>query len=473
MFAITDTQRPSERTCMADTNPRDSRPTDAERRSAPTDTERQSARRSADGPPLSMTPFHVAGIGFLFVGFALACYQGLQGFELVPQVSWITWTHIHFVTIGAFTQLLFGTLPQLTARKLERPGPSTRAFGAVFLGLNGALLLAWYGRAYGEPLLFDVGLGTIWLLTGWLFAVVLVMVVRSEDGRARDPTVGFSLLSPFVYLVGLTLAFGLYSRGWDVPGGWYGLREAHVHANAWGFLGLAAIGTLYDLFPRLVDAELYSDRLKRYSFPLFALGIVPLVVGPVLGMGTTVTALGLGLYAAGYVLYVYTLARTYRAGTSNGTALSILVAQLWILGPASFAPFILFGVPLGIPDPWIETGALHFFFLGWALPVALAGSLLVARSLEWAPGADGGDAGDDRVAGLVPSTALPSALGPRSVLAWNLAVLAVGIGFFYQDQSWSALLHGPGYAVVLSIWGYYLVTIVDRRWSARASKRVS
>ncbi|WP_254612602.1 hypothetical protein [Haloterrigena gelatinilytica] len=63
-----------------------------------------------------MTPFHVAGIAFLFVGFALACYQGLQEFELVSDVSWITWTHIHFVTIGAFTQLLFGTLPQLTAR---------------------------------------------------------------------------------------------------------------------------------------------------------------------------------------------------------------------------------------------------------------------------------------------------------------------------------------------------------------------
>ncbi|WP_249038835.1 hypothetical protein [Haloterrigena salifodinae] len=444
---------------MTDTNPRESRPTD---------TEQRSARRSTGGPSLSMTPFHVAGIGFLFVGFALAVYQGLQQFEFVSAVSWITWTHIHFVTIGAFTQLVFGTLPQLAARKLERPGPSTPALGVVFLGLNGALLLAWYGRAYGEPLLFDVGLGTIWLLTAWLFAVVFAMVLRSEGWRARNPTIGFYLLSPFVYLIGLTFAFGLYSRGWDVPGGWYGLREAHVHANAWGFLGLAAIGTLYDLFPRFVGAELYSDRLKRISFPLFALGIVPLVVGPVLGMGKTVTAVGLVLYAAGYVLYMYTIVRTYRAGTPNGTALSVLVAQVWILGPASFAPFILFGVPLGIPEPWIETGALHFFFLGWALPIALAGSLLVARSLEWFPGAAGGDGGEGRTEGLVPATHLPSVVGPRSVLAWNLAVLAIGIGFFYQDQSWSALLHGSGFAVLLGLWGYYLFKIVEQRWAVRA-----
>ncbi|WP_265109876.1 hypothetical protein [Halosolutus halophilus] len=423
--------------------------------------ERRPDRRSNDGPLLSATPFHAAGVVFLAAGFVLALFQGLQQFDLVPQVAWITWTHIHFVTIGAFTQLLFGTLPQLTARKLDRPAPASWATRARFIGLNGGLLLAWYGRAFGEPLWFDVGLGTIWLLTLWLFAVVLVMTLRSDGGRARDPTVGFYLLSPFVYLVGLGLAFGLYSHGWDVPGGWYGLREAHVHANAWGFLGLAAIGTLYDHFPRLVDADLYSDRLRRYSFPLFALGIFPLVVGPVLGMGRTVTGTGLALYAAGYVLYVYTLARTYLAGTSNGTALSVLAAQGWILGPAAFAPFILFGIPLGIPEPWIETGALHFFFLGWGLPIALAGALLFVSPRE-RPGADAS------VAGLVPATGVPSVVGPWIVLAWNVAVLAVGIGFFYQDQSWSALLHGAGYAVLLAIWGYYLLGIVGRRWPLHA-----
>lgn len=448
---------------MAETTADDSRPTEFDHRST---------GRTTGRPPLSLTPFHVAGFAFLVVGFALALYQGLQQFGLVPRISWITWTHIHFVTIGAFTQLLFGTLPQLTARKLERPGPSDPTIGAVFLGLNGALLLAWYGRAHGEPLWFDVGLGTIWLLTGWLFAVVLAMALRSDDGRARDPTVGFYLLSPFVYLIGLTFAFGLYSHSWAVPGGWWGLREAHVHANAWGFLGLAAIGTLYDLFPRLVDAELYSDRLKRYSVPLFALGIGPLVVGPVLDMGRSVTAVGLAVYAAGYVLYAYTLFRTYRAGTPNGTALSVLAAQVWILGPAGFAPFILFGVPLGIPEPWIETGALHFFFLGWALPIALAGSLLVAHSLEWS-GTDASTAAGDRTPGLVPAEGVPAVVGPWTVLAWNVAVLVVGTGFFYQDQSWSTLLQGPGYAVLLGIWGYYLVRIVGCRWSTRGHEAAS
>jgi len=298
----------------------------------------------------------------------------------------ITWTHIHFVTIGAFTQLLFGTLPQLAARKLERPGPSPSTFGVASVGLNVALVLVWYGRAFGEPLWFDIGLGTIWLLTSWLFAVVLVMVRRSDGGRARDPTIGFYLLSPFVYLIGLALAFGLYSHGWDVPGGWYGLREAHVHANAWGFLGLAAIGTLYDLFPRLVDGA-----VQRAPETLLAPAVCARYRPARRRTGTRHGEDG-DRDRTGAVrrrlrsLHLHARSNLLGRNAERDGALSALVAQLWILGPASFAPFILFGVPLGIPDPWIETGALHFFFLGWALPIALAGLLLVvARSLEWSP----------------------------------------------------------------------------------------
>ncbi|WP_408958493.1 hypothetical protein [Natrinema sp. 74] len=425
-------------------------------------SERPVGRRTGDETALSPTPFHFAALLFLIAGFALALYQGLQQFALVPRVSWLTWTHIHFVTIGAFTQLLFGTLPTLAARKLEQPVPSRGATRARFLGLNGALFLAWYGRAVGSPLAFDVGLAAVWLLALWLFAVVLGMVRHSDGRRVRNPTVGFYLLSPLVYLCGLSFAFGLFSHSVPVPGGWAGLREAHVHANAWGFFGLAAIGTLYDLFPRLVDTELYSDRLQRSSFVLFALGIGPLVFGPVLAVGWAVTGVGLALYAGGYLLYIYTLARTYLAGTPDGIARSILAAQLWVLAPASVAPFILFGVPLGVPRAWIEAGALHFLFTGWALPVALAGSLLAVHPLERPSNAELKPGASDRSAALLAGDSVPSVVGPSTVLLWNAAVLAVGVGFVYQGRSWSVLLHGPGYAVLLGVWGYYIVRIVGR-----------
>jgi len=164
--------------------------------------------------------------------------------------------------------------------------------------------------------------------------------------------------------MGITYAYGLFAHVWQVPGGWLGLREAHVHANAWGFLGLAAIGTLYDLFPRLLGTDLYSERLRDYSAWFFVAGIFPLITGPWIGMGRTVTATGLVLFATGFVLYLYNLVQTYRSTDSrSGIALSVLVAQFWMLGPAGFAPFVLFGVEW-VDPAYIEDGALHFFLWG-------------------------------------------------------------------------------------------------------------
>jgi hypothetical protein len=415
--------------------------------------------------PIRFTAFHAAGAAFLFAGLLVAVYHGLEQFGLVPQLGWTSWSHIHFVTVGGFTQLLFGMLPQLAARKLDRPLPSPWYQRANFLGLNGGFLLLWYGRGWGAVWAFDLGLYALWLLVAGLLAVLVGMALRSD--RSPDPTVGLYLTSVFVFLWGITYAYGLYAHVWQVPGGWLGLREAHVHANGWGFLGLAAIGTLYDLFPRVLDTDLHSERLKRYSAGLLAVGIFPLVTGPWLGMGRTVTATGLVLFASGFALYLYDLVRTYRAADSRpGIATSLLAAQFWLLAPAGFAPFVLFGVEW-VPPAFIEDGALHFFFVGWALPVALAGLLLYFRNLP----ARGDRLGlADRVdpADLLPDGTVPPAVSTPFVLAWNAAVLLVGIGFFYQTRAWSASLFGPGYAVLAAAWVYQLVQALRLRLSLRA-----
>lgn len=424
----------------------------------------------SDSSPTSLrfTPFHAAGVIFLALGLAFAAYQGLMQFDLVPTVGWMSWSHVHYVTIGGFTQLLFGMLPQLAALKLSRPPPSKRYIGGTFLALNGSFLVLWYGRAFGSTLAFDVGLALIWLTSLALFLVLVAMVMKSDGARAWDVTIGLYLLSSFVLLFGIVYAVGLFSHPWQVPGGWLGLREAHVHANAWGFLGLAVIGTLYELFPRIVDADLYSVRLKNVSFWLFAAGIFPLITGPWLGMGKTVTTPGLLLFGAGFVLYFYTLARTYLNGTRSRVARSLLTAQIWILGPAVFAPFILFGLPIGIRDPWIEQGALHFFFLGWALPIALTGLAVYFRNL---PGLIDGGPGDEYrfdTADLLPAGAVPTGLSLWTLIAWNVAVLAVGLGFFFQDQSFATYLHGVGWPVLVVLWAYQLGTVVSARRRLRS-----
>ncbi|MFB6184815.1 MAG: hypothetical protein ABEI96_09700 [Haloarculaceae archaeon] len=428
---------------------------------------RPDAAEVASLSPLRFTPFHAAGLLFIAVGLVLATYRGLMAFGAVPAIGWMTWSHIHFVTIGGFTQLLFGTMPQLAARKLDRPLPSKRYVRATFLALNGSVLVLWYGRAFGHPLAFDAGLAVVWVTVASLVSLLSRMVIRSTGGRAYDATVRLYLLSTAVFLVGILYAIGLYSHPWNVPGGWHGLREAHVHANAWGFLGLAAIGTLYELFPRLVRTNLYSERLKAYSFWLFAAGIVPLITGPWLGLGRTVTMPGLVLYGAGFVLYAYDLFRTYLAGSPNRIARSVLVAQVWILGPAVFAPFLLFGLPLGIDGAWVEQGALHFFFVGWALPIALAGLLVYFRNLPCLV-TDASGRGD-RVASddLLPAGTIPTGIPAWVVAVWNVAVLAVGLGFFFQDQAFATILQGVGWPVLVGVWAYQLSQAVRIRLAVR------
>lgn len=435
------------------------------------ETAAESASRRASRPALRFTPFHVGGFFFLAAGLGLAVYDALGYFGVVPEVAWLTWSHIHFVTIGGFTQLIVGMLPQLAARKLDRPTPSIRYTWANFLALNGAFALVWYGRAYGETFLYDVGVVVIMAVVVGLFLYLAVATVRGTPRARGDATVRLYLLSPLVFLFGLAMAFELFSHPglYGLPGGWWDMREAHVHANAWGFLGFAAIGTLYDVFPRLVDADLYSERLKGYSFWFLAAGIGPLSVGPAIAMGRSVTATGLVLFAAGYLLFVYNLVRTYRAGTPSGLSLSVLVAQAWILGPAGFAPFILFGVPIGIPEKWIEAGALHFFFLGWALPVAFAGLAISFRNLPCSFGR-ARELADPP--GLLPDASVPASLvRPWLVVVWNAAVLLAGIGFFYQDQAWSGPLHAVGFSAIAAIWAYYLWRIGRQRWTILARAR--
>jgi cytochrome c oxidase cbb3-type subunit 1 len=419
--------------------------------------------------PIRFAPFHLAGALFLLAGLVLAVYHGLAQFDLVPQFGWVSWSHIHFVTIGGFTQLLFGMLPQLTARKLERPLPSKYYDWLNFVGLNGGFLLLWYGRGWNHIWAFDAGLVVLWLLVVGLLVAMLRMVMQSP--RAWDATISLYLVSVFVFLWGITYAYGLYAHLWEVPGGWLGLREAHVHANAWGFLGLAAIGTLYDLFPRLLDTDLYSERLRNYSAWFFVAGIFPLITGPWIGMGRTVTATGLVLFATGFALYLYNLVRTYRAADAkSGIALSVLVAQFWMLGPAGFAPFVLFGVEW-VDPAYIETGALHFFFMGWALPIALAGLLLYFRNL---PALREGRLGlSDRVdsSDLLPDGNVPSVLSTWMIWVWNLAILLVGVGFFYQDQAWTAYLFGPGYTALAALWFYELAQAFRLRWALRADAK--
>lgn len=407
----------------------------------------------------SLNPLYVAAYLYLWIGLGLVVYHGLEWLDLVPRVGWVAWSHVHIVTIGAFAQLLFGFVPVLMAQKLDRPTPPSWYSWLVVIGLNVGVGLTWYGRSFGVILAFDLGVYLIWLLALGLLVYLLKTIMQSD--RAWDPSIGLYLVSSFVFLWGITYAYGLFGHTWQVPGGWSGLVEAHIHANGWGFFGLAAIGTLYDLFPRMVDADLHSERLRDYSVWFLVIAIFPLITGPWLGLRQTVTAGGLVLYVIGFVLYAYNLVRTYRAGTSSGLALWLLVAQFWILGPAFGSPFVFFGVEWVAPR-YVEMGSLHFFFVGWALSIVFTGLLLYASNFIGVGRGDTAPA-ESAIPDAVSAPNLPSVVSAWMVWVWNIALLVLGVGFFYQDQSWAGYFFGTGATVLAVFWAYYLVQTVRLR----------
>lgn len=112
-------------------------------------------------------------------------------------------------------------------------------------------------------------------------------------------------------------------------------------------------------------------------------------------------------------------------------------------------------------------GALHFFFMGWALPIALAGRLLYFRNLPCLREGRLGLTGRVDPTDLLPDGVVPSTISTWMVPVWNLAILLVGIGFFYQDQPWSAYLFGPGYTLLSVLWFYLLSQAFRLRRSLR------
>ena len=300
---------------------------------------------------------------------------------------------------------------------------------------------------------FDAGIMALWILAAWLF-VRLGRSALAADPAHRDASVWLVALAPFWLLWGLLIALGLYGHVLPAPGGWTGLREAHIHANGWGFVGLAIVAVMFDVFPRLSGSPLRSPHARRRSGLLLGVGVGPLVAGPWFGVAVPLTLGGLALYAVGYLVYLRSMIATYRTGTRSGPSLWLLLAQAWIIAPAALAPFVVFGL-LDTPPVILERAALHFFFLGWTLPVALTGLLAhgVVRG-GWAPG-------------NAPWARLDGAISRQFALCWHVAVLMLGVGIGVGASSTLGRIAVVIGASMLAVcWGFVLVQA--GRWALRS-----
>ncbi|MCA9969644.1 MAG: hypothetical protein KC425_05490 [Anaerolineales bacterium] len=356
---------------------------------------------------------------------ALAALQAadaaLVNFSLLPWFNGMRWLRVHFITLGALTEVLFGALPLLVARLQGKPRPAFRA--DIWLALNGGIIALLVGVPLVNPVPIYAGGGLVFTAT-----LLLLHQLWGLRGGATAVSAGrkFYLMGLAFFLVGILIGTGLWF-GWS---DWLRIAvplEAHIHANNWGLMSLVFAGLIVDLYPRWAKRPLARPRSVGAIFWLMSAGALLLVLGPWFNsLLFTVPGLVLHLSATGLLLanMVQPLWGD-RAAWTPGLA-HLITGYTWIIAPLLVAPFIILGVE-NVPGPAIESNAPQALIYGWLLQVGFAILPYFFRRL------------------LRPGR--PAALGGSwlSLAAAHLGGLFLWLGIFLVDGR--ALLHGLAYAL--------------------------
>lgn len=345
----------------------------------------------------NLNPFYLMSALYIGGAGAFLLLMGLGNVHAIPQLPGATWLRIHIVTIGAVTQALFGAVPALAAARFGVEGQPAGAAWRQWSLLNlGFFLLLIAMPAQPRHLFMAVSGATL------VFLAVLSLVNNLYGMARRSPrgtTNGarFYLTAPAFFLVGITLAVSIL-LAWPAPGGYTGTREAHIHANTWGFLSLTMAGLLLDLMPVLSGRPLAQPGWVPATYWLMTAGAALLVAGPWLKM-TPVMMAGMVPFMIGVILLLVNTARTRDPhGPMSVRATHLLVSYIWFFAPIVAAPALLLAPNL-VPAAAVESSALQGLAFGWALqllaaalPVLLAGparrgsaGLNLAQSVPDAP----------------------------------------------------------------------------------------
>ena len=129
---------------------------------------------------------------FLYLALAVlsALAAALINFGVLPVFAGLPWMRVHFITLGALTEFIFGVVPLLVAARNEQPRPQTR--WDIWLALNVGLLTLLIGIPLINTVFITAGGGLIFLAT--VLLAVQVGRMRSTD-RESAPRKGASSTS--------------------------------------------------------------------------------------------------------------------------------------------------------------------------------------------------------------------------------------------------------------------------------------
>lgn len=318
-------------------------------------------------------PYYLMVIIYLVLAMLAIVYTIALPYLQLPFIPNMRWLIVHLVTMGVFTQSVFGALPQVAAGRSGRGAP---AFGpGMWLLLNVGLALL----AAGIPLLnfplITVG-GTLVFLAVLMLAKRLMELRPSSQrlkGAIRTPDslsgLPFYLAGLFFLLIGILVGTGLW-QGWAGPLRIATPKEVHVHSNLWGYTAMVFAGLLVDLYPQFTGRSLAWPASAASIFWLMAAGSMGLVLGPWLDVNLlTVGGLGLHTIGTGWLLINIFKPLVGHWREWNPGIWHLLAASLWFLVAVVVAPFVV---------AWSATGAEvagnggPILIYGWMMQISYA-----------------------------------------------------------------------------------------------------
>ncbi|MCC7104451.1 MAG: hypothetical protein IT307_04850 [Chloroflexi bacterium] len=384
------------------------------------------------------TPYVLTTLLFGALATLAALDTALVSLGLAPLFNGPRWLRVHLVTLGMLAESLFGLLPLLVAARSGRPRPRVRR--DIWLALNAGLVILLVGIPRVNGSLILVGGGLVFAAAG-----LLALQLRAlGGGPGRVDVAGpsgrpFYLAGLAFLLVGIVIGTGLWNE-WARPPRIAIPLEAHIHANAFGFLALTFAGLLIDLYPGFAGCPLAWPRSTRPILWLMIGGAFVLVLSPWTGRmmlmlpGVLLHLLGTAWLVTNAVRPALGRRRVWTAGF-----LHLTTGYLWYLAPIVVAPLVISG-RVGASAGAIEQSAPQALIFGWAAQLAYA----LIPCLLWKS--------------LLPDR--PPALGgtPASLAAANLGAVAIWASMLVEPLQ--ASLYGLAYL----FWVAALVLIVVQCW---------
>ncbi len=312
----------------------------------------------------------------LFVIMALvgAVDASLTSFTILPWFNGLRWLRVHFITLGAMTEALFGLLPVLVAIRFHLPRPKFR--WDIWLTLNVGLLTLLIGIPIINQALIFTGGTLIFMATVLLIRQLNVMRPAEPRSSASDTSAGdgrpFYIAGLSYFLLGIIVGTGLW-LGWS---DWLQIKvpvEVHIHANNWGFLSLIFAGLLVDMYPTWAKRPLAWPRSITPIFWMMTIGALGLVLGPWF-KSNWFSVPGLVLHLTATIWLLLNVIKPLlgdREAWSRPGIWHLVTSYFWILAPVLAAPLIILGVP-GFPGAGIEQNAPQALIYGWVFQFGYA-----------------------------------------------------------------------------------------------------